>query len=324
VVPLQTGRLTAHRINDGDVIWTTDLTPEQPLAADDHQVYVASGEHLHAIDATTGAIAWRFAAGGPLTAPPVARGGWVLAAVGGELVALRSSDGALVWREPLGAIEFRPALDGDLLIVPLVEGFVVALDLEDGQEQWKQTLGSAPGEPFVIGDRVYVGTQDKSFYTLFASDGRIASRSSVGAVVRGRATVDNRHVYFAAMDNMLRAVSRRTGNLQWKQGLPYRPAAGPVLIGTVVLVPGYIDKPLPVFDAATGASAGSVPFPATLIALPVLTQLSDGTPVIIGVTGNLDNKIMVSMFEPKLVAAIAVQPLTVLPGEVVPLPPVPR
>lgn len=324
VVPLRTGRVTAHRVIDGSVMWTIDLAPQQPLAGDDQHVYVASGDDLHALDATSGAVTWRLPAGGPLTAPPFAYGGWVLAAADGELLAIRSSDGVVLWRKHLGAIEFRPALDGDLLVVPMVEGFVLALDLQDGRERWKQHLGSAPGEPLVIGDRVYVGTQDKSFYTLFASSGRVASRSSIGAVVRGRATVDNRHVYVAAMDNLLRALDRRTGTVQWKRGLPYRPAAGPALIGKVVLVPGYVDTPLPAFDTVTGEPAGLVTFPATLIALPVLTQLPDGTPVIIGVTGNLDNRIMVSMLEPKLVPAIAVQALTVLPGEVVPVPPVPR
>ena len=316
-------RLTAHRLTDGAVMWTIGLTAEQALASDDRFVYVASAGALHAIEASTGDIVWRLPIDGPLSAPPFAHGGWVLAAAAGELMAIRATDGAVMWRNRLGTVEFRPSLDGDLLVVPVMEGVVVALNLPDGSERWRQQLGAAPGEPFAIGDRVYVGTQDKFFYSLYASSGRIEYRDPIGAIVRGRATVDDRHVYFVAMDHLLRALSRRSGNEQWHKGLPYRPAAGPVLIGTRVVVPGSADVPLPAFDARTGADAGRFAFPARLIQLPVFTHLSDGTPVIIGLSGGLDNKVMLTMLEPTVVPTVAVQPLTILPGEAVPLPQAP-
>jgi outer membrane protein assembly factor BamB len=324
IVPLRTGAITAHSLADGAERWKVPLTPAKPLAADDQRVYVADGEMLHALRTADGKVAWRVVAGRPMTAPPLAHAGWVLLAAAGELIAIRAEDGDVVWRKKLGPIEFQPAVDGDLVVVSLVDGRVVALDLEDGSDRWTRDLHSSPGEPFVIGDRVYVGTADKTFYVFYASSGRIEDHRRIGNELRGRVAVDEERVYMAGLDNMLRAVARRGGALLWQKSLTYRPAAGPVLLGELVLVPGYVETPLPVFAVKTGAPAGALGFDGALVALPVFTRLPDGRLAVIGITGGLENKWTISLRTPPLVNPIAVQPLTALPGESVPLPPPPR
>ena len=47
-----------------------------------------------------------------------------------------------------------------------------------------------------------------------------------------------------------------------------------MLIGTLVLVPGYGDAPLPSFAAETGAEAGTVGAGAVVLALPLFTRKS--------------------------------------------------
>jgi outer membrane protein assembly factor BamB len=318
VVPLRSGRLAAHRLSDGEPMWTIEIAAERPLAADDEQVYVASGEAIHALKAGSGAVAWRVAAGGPITAAPLARGGWLIVAAGGELIAVRASDGTVMWRTQVGAVAFRPALDGDLLVASVTDGRVVALNVEDGARKWEFNLASEPTEPFVIGGRVYVGTAAKRFVTLRASSGRLESRREVGAVPRGRAAVDEQHIYFAAVDNLLWTTDVRDGAIEWRKPLPYRPTAGPVLLGGVVIVPGEATS-LPAFNARTGAAAGQVSFPARLAMLPVLWQSSDGGIHMTGVTGGLDNKWMLTLMGPLTIPPVSLQPLTALPGEVVPL-----
>jgi outer membrane protein assembly factor BamB len=324
VVPLRTGVITAHGMTDGAVRWTAPLSAAKPLAADDKRVYVADGEMLHALAVADGKVAWRVVAGRPTTSPPLAHAGWVLLAAAGDLIAIRAEDGAVVWRKTLGPIEFAPSLDGDLLAVSLVDGRVIALDLEDGSERWTRNLHSSPGEPFVVGERVYVGTQDKTFYVLYASSGRVEDHRPIGSQLRGRVAVDDDRVYMAGLDNMIRAVRRRGGALLWQKSLVYRPAAGPVLIGEMVVVPGYVETPLPVFAVANGAQAGALGFDGSLVALPVFTSLEDGRSAVIGITGGLENKYTISLRTPPLVHPIAAQPLTVLPGEQVLLPPPPR
>ncbi len=325
VVPLRTVPpaprvITAHGLRDGAVRWSVTLAIEKPLATDGERVYVAEGETIHALSAADGTEAWRTVAGRPITAAPLAHAGWVIVAAAGDLVAIRAADGAVLWRKPLGPIEFRPALDGDLLVVSLVEGRLVALNLRDGSERWNLNLHASPGEPFAIGGQVYVGTQDKTFYSIVARSGRIEDHMPIGAPLRGRVAVDDQRVYMAGLDNMLRVVRRSGGALIWQQSLRYRPASGPVLIGTTVVVPGYVETPLPAFAVDSGAAAGTLGFDGSLVAQPVFTTLPNQRLAVIGITGGLDNKYVVSLRTPSLVRRIEAQPLTALPGEVVQIP----
>jgi len=322
-VPLSTGAIAAHRISDGALQWSKELRAEQSLAADGERVYIASGEAIHALTAATGAPAWRGGLGGKPTAPPLAHGGWVIAAAAGELVAMRATDGMVMWRTPVGPVEFRPSLDGELLVVSVADGRMVALDVRDGSSRWTTDVRASPGEPFAIGGRVYVGTKDRYLYALLSSSGRIEDHRKVAAQLLGRVAVNDRHVFFTALDNTVRALLRRGGAEVWHHGVPYRPGAGPVLVGDVVIVPGYIDSPLAAFSVTDGAAAGNVPFGGLLRALPVFTTLPDGRNVAIAVTGGLENKWMVSLQAPSLVAPVVVLPLTALPGVAVPIPPPP-
>jgi outer membrane protein assembly factor BamB len=321
VVPLQAGSLAAHRLTDGKPLWTYKVAAEHPLASDADRVYVASGEALHALDAATGAPAWRVAGQGKVTAPPLAHAGWVIAAMGGEVLALRATDGMIVWRKPVGPVEFRPALDGDLLVVSVTDGRVLALSIQDGTERWAVALESEPTDAFVIGDRVYVGTTAKTFLTLQAKSGRRARPARlVGALTNGAAAADDRHVYFGAMDNQVWATDRADGAIEWRKQLPYRPATGPVLLDGVVVVPSYVAS-LPAFNARTGAPAGQLVFPAQLVVLPLFARTPDGVQAVVAITGA--NDWTLSMMVPSALSSVPappLQPLTVLPGVVVPPP----
>jgi outer membrane protein assembly factor BamB len=319
VVPLRTA-VVAHRVNDGQRIWTTELVAEQPLASDDERVYVAAGEALHALNATNGSVAWRVGGTGKVTAPPLARAGWVIVALGGEVLALKGSDGTVVWRKTVGAVEFRPALDGDLLVVPVVDGRVVAINLQDGSERWTKTLDAEPTEPYVIGERVYVSTTAKLFVTLRAGSGRVEWPIKVGALTKGQAVSDDRHIYFAAMDNLLWATDRENGAIEWRKALQYRPAGGPVLLDGVVVVPSYVAT-LPVFHVKDGTAAGELTFPTRLAMLPLFVQIN-GIHGVIAITG--ENDWTLSMRVPPLVPpAPTSAPLTEPPGVAVPPPRLP-
>ena len=103
---------------------------------------------------------------------------------------------------------------------------------------------------------------------------------------------------------MLRVVRRNGGALLWQKSVVYRPAAGPVLIGKTVVVPGLVETALPAFAVDTGAAAGTLAFDGSLVALPVFTTLPDKQLAAIGITGGLDNKWIISLRTPSLVPAI--------------------
>ena len=311
--------MAGHLLSNGKHVWTTKQASAKPLASDADRVFATAAAELVALDSRTGSVQWQVGLGGPPTATPLAQSGWVIAAAAGDLLAIRATDGHVIWRRTVGPIEFRPAIDGDLLVVSIVDGDVLGLDLETGNERWHCDLGASPADPFVIGGRVYVGSSDKKFFSLKASSGEIDWRRFVGALVMGRAAADDRHVYFAALDNAVRAVDRGHGALKWRKGLPYRPAAGPVVLGGHVLVPGPVES-MPSFKARTGEPGGSIKFPASLAALPLLSQPEAGAAFVAAMTGGLENKWMLSLFDPSPLPELPVLPLTELPGEAVPLP----
>ena len=318
VVPLQSGTLSAYRVDDGRAAWSANLLPAWPMTADDERLYVVAGDALHALDLANGAVAWRVAAVTP-TAPPVVRSGWLLVAAKEGLIALRAADGAELWRRDITTIAFRPAIDGDLLYVSILDGRVAALEVPTGKDRWSTRLDGQPFEPLAVGGRVYVGAADKQFYALEASSGHVAWHMRVGAEPRGRPSADDDHVYAVSLDNVLRAFDRRDGALEWNEGLPFRPAAGPIVLGAVVTVAGGA-RAMPAYSTADGRQVGTVQFAGTLATLPALVALSADKMALAVVTGDLETQWKVSLLDPApVVPAIPVAPLSVLPGDVIPL-----
>jgi outer membrane protein assembly factor BamB len=320
ITPLRTGSIMARDADTGADVWTFDnLSAEQPLTFDDDRVYVAAGEAIRALHAKSGEVAW-VAPTGTLTAPPIARGGWVIApSIGGKVTALRASDGTRMWTMDTRPVAQRPDIDGDTLILPLADGDIVAVRLTDGRALWTRKLGSLPGPPLIIGGRVFVGTDDKQFYALDASNGEIEWVFRVGAVVRGRAAVDDDHVYVAALDNVLRALDRGDGAREWFKGLKYRPTAGPIVIGNDVLVPGSAET-LPVFTAKDGALVAQVTFGAPLGVPPLFYQSHPYDRRAVVSTGTLEGPWKLTTLVPGLPQGPAVTPITTVPGLTIVLP----
>jgi len=315
VVPLEPGTIAALNAADGSTAWKVELATDRPVAADAEHAYVSSGGQIHALRLASGDVAWR-AETGALTAPLLVHGGWVIAASVGNLAAFRAADGSTVWQRDIGPIEYRPAIDGDYLFVPIADKRLVSLDLPTGETKWEAPLAGTPVEPLALGGKVYVGASDKRFYTFDASDGEFEWKYHVGAALRGRAAADSRHVYFVAYDNILRALDRGSGALQWMKRLAFRPAAGPVLMAGAVLAPGPIAA-FPVFSQ-DGGDIGKVEFPAAPARIPALSIEADGKAVMAVVTGGLEHPWKLSLLEPSSEPPpIPLIELTVVPGEIV-------
>jgi hypothetical protein len=93
----------------------------------------------------------------------------------------------------------------------------------------------------------------------------------VGADVTGAAVADDRRIYFAARDNMLRALDRGNGNLRWKRSLPSRTAGGPLRTGDVVIMP-TVAADVPVYWAETGEPAFVIQTAGELAGVPYLRE----------------------------------------------------
>jgi outer membrane protein assembly factor BamB len=289
------GFIAAFSRDDGRERWRVQLTAEGPLASDGTFVFVASEGTVHALRLEDGLPAWRSATGA-LTAPMVAREGWLLAATQGKLTALRAADGSRVWTVEAGLQREAAAISGNVLFVPYADGRLIARDLTSGAVKWQRTFGGVPNEPFVYGEDIFLGVTNKHFYSLDAVSGEDRWRSRIGATVRGRAAADAERVYFAALDNMVHARDRRTGSVRWHKGVPYRPWSGPVVAGNSVFIAGPGSE-LRVFVAATGAPATSIAFPGQLALSPGFLETTEGA-VFAAVTGSLEETWKLSLTLP--------------------------
>jgi hypothetical protein len=131
--------------------------------------------------------------------------------------------------------------------------------------------------------------------------------------------LDDQHVYFVALDNVLRALHRWNGSQRWKQGLPVRPSGSPLLAGSILYVAGVAAE-LHAYRADTGAPAGRFAAPAELGSPPQLARAElDLLSAIVLVTRAGDLQVLRRRIEPAIV------PLTFPIGVSVPLvgPPVP-
>jgi outer membrane protein assembly factor BamB len=324
---LQSG-VSAHRLDTHAEVWQSPIVASGPMAACDERLIVAVNDELRALDAATGVVVWSDRPG-PLTAPPLVHGEWLLVASGEQVIAYRVLDGTRVWTRDTGVVEQRPTVAGTRVYVPAADGRIVALELASGEPAWEYDVGIRPTEPLVYGDRLFVGSAGKRLCSLFL-DARPRRAdwcyNAIGAVVVGRPAADETHVYFAALDNLLRAHDRRNGAYRWKKDLKYRPSTGPLLVGKSLAVPGSVPR-VDVFDTVKGDVTLQLTLATRLTTEPLLLEPDGNLPArIVAVTGGLARVWNVTLAGPALaVPTLPIAPLTELPGLVIPLgkPPVP-
>jgi outer membrane protein assembly factor BamB len=272
-VSMITGQLVAIRLADGKPRWTIDAKPTTAVAAGNGLVFVGADGQIEAHAVADGAVRWRTPIGGATTAPLVSDGGWLIVATDQhELLAVRGSDGVVVWRARLDAeVHARSALAGERLYVPTTDGHVIALGLTTGERAWDTKLGDAAADILALEDRLYVGSRDNWFYCLETATGKRRWRMRTGADVIGAPVVDTSRVYVVSMDNVLRALDRSRGNLEWLAPLPLRPSGGPLLVDDLLLVAGRTVS-LRGFLRKDGQPAGEYGAPADLAAPPAYIE----------------------------------------------------
>lgn len=273
-VPLRDGVLVAVDLERGTVRWRREVAVSLAPSAGGDMVFAAGDDAVRALDARTGALRWDTPLPGRLVSITWDTGWLLCATEGGDLAALRASDGELVWRVALGApLAVPPAAGLDRVYVGLDAGHIVSLSLATGARGWDTTVpGRLTGLRAVEGQLV-AGTTGRAIFSFELTTGRQRWRWRVGGDVAGAASSDGRLLFFAARDNVLRAVDARSGNLRWTAELPARPLGGPQVFNGLVLVP--LASTVAAFDAATGKPTGAVNASGELSTPP---HLRDGRP----------------------------------------------
>jgi outer membrane protein assembly factor BamB len=315
-VPLTSGAIVAVDADTGAAVWTAEgLASTLPLAVDTNSVYVVVEAGLVALDARTGGERWRLPLDERLSAPLVARAGWiVLGLAGGDVLAVRAADGSPVWTRSYPTPLVSPAvIHGDRVYLPGADARVRSARIEDGTVVWEQSVGGAVLTISPLDNRVYVGADDNFFYALDERQGRRLWRWRTGGDLIGQASADDRRVFFTSLDTVLRALDRGHGAQLWRRPLPWRPRSGPVLLGTTALVAG-VALDLRGFATETGSPVGEF----TLS--PDRLEVLEGVPVVVPRDRLPGAYVVVALADGRLLAlehafGLKVEPLTRLPGE---------
>jgi outer membrane protein assembly factor BamB len=177
--------------------------------------------------------------------------------------AISMADGESKWNVTLGAPARGPATigrDNAVAIFSLGNGSLAGVSLSDGKILWTVGDLGTLSPAVASGDRVIVGSTDQASKRLFAFNAKSGAESwrlTAGDVV-GVAAADAL-VYVVSRDNVVKAVSRDSGNQRWLKTMTTRPSLPPRVIDHQVLVVG-ISPLLALFDARTGMTAGTYSF----------------------------------------------------------------
>lgn len=311
---LRSAHLVARAASDGRELWRIQKEVSLPFAAGAGMVFVPAGDAIEALRATDGGSAWlvpRVKAVAPLTVA----GGLVFAVTDTEILAIQAADGAIAWRQPAGGVRHPPAVAGDALYLGANDGRVAAMDVATGALRWEKYVPGGVTALAAGGGLLYVGGGDKHLYCLDAGDGDVKWPIRVGAFVTGRIAIDDERVYFAALDNVVRAVDRTNGNQRWKTALDRRPIAGVHALGHVIFVPVAAAELVMLFDR-DGARSGTIALPGETSrdTPPELRETEAGLEAFV-VTGSLSNVWQLTYVGPAGEAAlVAFSSLTELPG----------
>ena len=257
-ISLNTNQLVALLLKDGSAAWSVECPMSAPPAAGDGLVYAGSDGLIEARADTDGAARWRRPVPGRVLSLHWDTG-WLIAQIEpGLLLAIRAADGEILWQKDFGSPlsgNAQPALSGERLYVPLKDGRVVALLLQSGEEVWTHKFAESAAGILPVGDRVFIGGRDNQFHSLNAEDGDPKWQLPIGADLLGLPVLDDRRVYFMALDNNLRGHNRNNGSMMWRQVLPVRPFTGPLLSGETLIVSG-VAADLYAYNARDGKRVG--------------------------------------------------------------------
>jgi outer membrane protein assembly factor BamB len=276
-VVVRSSALVAITLETGATAWSvpTGAVVAPPLAAGG-LVFLAREREVEAVEASTGAHRWSADLGAAIAAPLcwTPDGVLVLTEPGGATM-LAADSGRIVWTRALGAASrIQPATGDGRAYVALDDGRVVALAPATGQTAWEVRLPSPAATIDASRDRVLVG-DDKFLYCLSAKQGHRDWRWPNGGPAVGRVASDEHHLYFAALDNVLRALDRRRGYQIWKAPLAHRPVGGVFLAGRLLWVPG-VAAAVAAFDTSDGSAVSESALAGDLAAAPQMRVSASG------------------------------------------------
>ena len=255
------------------------------VSFDNGRVYATSGlGDVEALDAATGASAWRVRPGGPLRgAPTVANDNVYVITQDNQLFALNPADGKVRWSgsgtpEVSGVFgAAAPAAAAGTVVAGYSSGELTAYRYENGRTVWQDalartsistavaTLSDIDASPVIDQGRVYAVGQGGRMVALELNTGQRVWEINIAGISTPWVAGD--WIFVVTDESQLLAVARATGKVKWKTQLRrYRDEedkegnvswVGPILAGGRLILANSRGHLINV-DPATGAIQSSV------------------------------------------------------------------
>eukprot|EP00937_MAST-01D_sp_MAST-1D-sp2_P006468 g6468.t1 len=243
----------AVNATSGEVLWRSGggVPAEYTVPADDffsaptvlgNTLYIGNYDnHLYALDVRTGAIRWRYDAGGPCNGSPIVdvmRRIVVFVARTDLLVAVHAADGTPAWTTRTGDMLSSPAIHDDMVLVGSLNGTAIGFNIETGRREWTVGSGYGVGAVWALdgapvqGNLAYFGADDGKMYAIdIYRNGSIVWTFQTGAPIEAAPAVTADGVLvFGSLDYSLYAVNATTGQGLWRYDMGLyvnsRPAVG--------------------------------------------------------------------------------------------------
>lgn len=231
----------------------------QPVA-ENGRIFVMDGEAtVSAVDAQTGAVAWRASVkpegreGGGFGGGVALGGGKVFVSSGYRtMTAFDQSTGAMLWQTPVDVpIHGAPTVSGARVYVVDIDNQIIAFNTQTGQVEWSYRGIVEPARimrassPAVTGDTVIAPMSSGEVFALRASTGQPvwqqelsrSTRTSALSDIRdiaGRPVVSRGFVYAVSHAGVLASMDVRSGQPRWQ--VPIASVNAPLPVGDVVYV----------------------------------------------------------------------------------------
>jgi outer membrane protein assembly factor BamB len=199
-----------------------------------------------------------------LSSPVVAEGAVYFGSGDGNLHAVDAATGDLRWKFQTGdVVHSSPAYVDGILFFGSWDSYFYAVEAATGKEKWRFHGGEDPAihnqvglqsSPAVLGGVVYSGCPDGQLYALDAATGKEKWRfdNALSWVISSPAVADGK-VYFATSDSSLyHVVDAASGKPVLKQQDKSYMFSSPAIAGDVVFI-GVLNGTLQARDLKTGA-----------------------------------------------------------------------
>jgi outer membrane protein assembly factor BamB len=206
---------------DQDWVYTTGGAITSSPAVSGGYVYVGSADdYLYAINATTGALLWKYKTGASIidSSPAVVNGTVYVGSTDDYLYAINATTGVLVWKFKTGAaIYSSPAVVNGEAYIGSTDDSVYAVNTGTGAQTWKYaTTGAVYSSPAVSNGVVYVGSYDDYVYAINATTGLLSWKYKTGNEVFSSPTISDGILYVGSNDDNVYGLEAITGALLWQ------------------------------------------------------------------------------------------------------------